>query len=331
MAAGYRSILVVAVVLAVLPLFVQSNFVMNFLVMTLMFAFLGQGWNVLGGYAGQFSFGHAVFFGTGAYVTAIAQVEFGLNAWVGMVLGVAGGAAVGAFIGFLSFRYGLRGSYFALVTLAFAEVFRILANSATITGGGAGILIPLDVGVENFQFESRAGFYPVIATLVVLGLVITRALETSRFGAYLIAIRENEDSARALGVDVFRYKMGAIVLSGAMTGTAGVFYAQSFLYLDAGLAYGPWVSIEALLIPIIGGLGTVFGPLLGAFALHGLAEAAHMATGDQPGLHLVLYGVVLILMIRFLPQGLVGLGRRGSGSPPTQFRRRRRVPGQANA
>ena len=113
MVAGYRSILAVAVVLAVLPLVVQSNFVMNFLVMTLMFALLGQGWNVLGGYAGQFSFGHAVFFGTGAYVTAIAQVEFGVNAWAAMVLGAVGGAAVGAFIGFLSFRYGLRGSYFA--------------------------------------------------------------------------------------------------------------------------------------------------------------------------------------------------------------------------
>jgi len=306
----FRSIAIVMAVLALLPLAVTSNFLMNALTMALLFALLGQAWNVLGGYAGQFSFGHAVFFGTGAYAAAILQVRYGINAWIALPLAVAAGALVGTGIGYLSFRYGLRGSYFALITLAFAEVFRILANSAAITGAGAGILIPLDVRPANLQFASQEGFYYAALALVGMSLVVVRMLEDSRFGAWLTAIRENEDSARALGVDTFRCKLGAIALSGAMTASGGVFYAQRFLFLDAGIAYGPWVSVEALLVPIIGGMGTLFGPLLGAFVLHAVGEAAKMVTGDAPGLNLVLYGVLLVVMVRFLPDGLAGLAAR---------------------
>ena len=307
---GYAAILATAVGLALLPLVVTSNFALNFLTMTLLFALLGQAWNVLGGFAGQVSFGHAVFFGTGAYITAILQMHLGMNAWLALPFAVLGGVLVGGFIGFLSFRYGLRGSYFALVTLAFAEVFRILANSVAITGGGAGILIDLDIGAASFQFADRTSFYYVAVVLVVASLAIAQWLQDSRFGAWLMAIRENEDSARALGVDTFRCKLLAIMLSGGMTALGGAFYAQLFLYLDPHIAYGPWVSVEALLVPIIGGLGTVFGPLLGSLVVHGLGEAAKSATGDAPGLNLVFYGLLLVVMVRFAPDGLMGLVRR---------------------
>jgi len=303
---GFLLIAIVTAALAAVPLFVHSNVVINFLVVTLMIALAGQGWNILGGYGGQYSFGHAAFFGTGAYVTAILQVHYGVNAWIGFAAGIAAGAAVGAIIGGLAFRAGLRSSYFALVTLAFAEVLRILASVAPITGAGVGILIKLDLHAQSFQFRSRAIFYLVILTLMAVSLVIAQLLERSRFGAWLIAVRENEDAAMALGVNATAVKLGAMVLSAAITAAAGCFYAQYFLFIDAGIGYGTWISIEALLTPIIGGAGTVFGALLGALVVKSLGEGARLVTGDVPGLDLMIYGAMLVLVIAFAPRGLVG-------------------------
>lgn len=300
----------IGLALLALPLFVHSDRWLGFWFLALLYALLGQSWNVLGGFGGQYSFGHAAFFGTGGYATAVLQVRLGLDPWLSAALGVVCGTLAGAGIGALSFRYGLRGSYFALVTLAFAEVFRVVANSVPFTGGGSGILIPLKLQASNFQFADKRGFYYVALVCVALSVAAARWLTRSRFGARLMALRENEAAAQALGVDVFRVKVGAITLSAALAALAGVLYAQYFLYLDAGIAYGAAVSIEALLVPIVGGLGTALGPLIGAVALRGLGEAARWVTGDAPGLNLVLYGVLLILMLRFMPEGLGGLGAR---------------------
>jgi branched-chain amino acid transport system permease protein len=308
----YAPIIVVVALLAGVPLLTSSNVVLNFMVVALLIALVGQGWNVLGGYGGQYSFGHAAFFGTGAYVTAILQLRYGVNAWAGLIIGIAAGAAVGAIIGALSFRSGLRGSYFALVTLAFAEVLRILASVAPITGAGVGTLIKLDLRPEAFQFQSRAPFYWIILAFVALSLIIVKLLEGSRFGAYLVAVRENEDAAKAVGIDVVTIKLTAMTLSAAITAAGGCFYTQYFLFLDAGIAYGPWISIEALLAPIIGGIGTPFGPLLGALVVKSLGEATKLVTGDAPGLDLVIYGCVLILVVAFAPRGIAGLLRRSA-------------------
>ncbi|WP_291295887.1 branched-chain amino acid ABC transporter permease [Elioraea sp.] len=306
----YRLLLIVLAMLAALPLVIESNVALNFLKVSLMLALAGTGWNLLGGYGGQFSFGHAVFFGTGAYTAAVLQVRFGINAWVAFGAGIALGALVGAAIGWLTFRAGLRGSYFALVTLAFAEVARIIASVWPLTGAGAGILIPLKLGVANLQFGSRAEGYWFVLALLGLAMALARAIEGRRFGAQLVAVRENEDAAKALGVDVLRVKLMAIALSGGITASAGGFYAQTFLYLDAGLAYGPWISVEALLTAIVGGIGTVWGPLLGALVLQALSELGKHLGGDAPGLGLVLFGAVLIIVVRFAPEGIVGLIRR---------------------
>jgi branched-chain amino acid transport system permease protein len=305
--AGFLPIVAVVAALACIPFITSSNVVLNFLVTALLLTLAGQGWNILGGYGGQYSFGHAAFFGTGAYVTAILQVKYGLNAWPAFAIGIAAGASVGAVIGILTFRSGLRGSYFALVTLAFAEVLRIIASVAPITGAGVGTLIKLDLGARALQFTSRAAFYWFILALVAIALFVTKLIEQSRFGAWLVAVRENEDAARALGVDATRVKLGAMTISAAMAAAAGCFYAQYFLFLDAGIAYGPWISVEALLAPIIGGVGTVFGPLLGALMVKTLGEAAKHVTGDVPGLDLVVYGVVLVLVIAFAPRGVAGI------------------------
>lgn len=303
---GFIPIGAVIAALAAVPLVVQSNATLNFLVVTLLIALAGQGWNILGGYGGQYSFGHAAFFGTGAYVTAILQVRYGVNAWIGFAAGIAAGATVGAIVGGLTFRSGLRGSYFALVTLAFAEVLRIVASVAPITGAGVGTLIKLDLRAQAFQFQSRAVFYWVILTLVAVSLLIARLLERSRYGVWLIAVRENEDAAMALGVNATMVKFGAMVLSAAITAAAGCFYVQYFLFVDAGIAYGTWISIDALLTPIIGGVGTVFGPLLGALVVKSLGEGAKLVAGDAPGLDLMVYGIVLVMVIWFAPRGLIG-------------------------
>jgi branched-chain amino acid transport system permease protein len=190
-----------------------------------------------------------------------------------------------------------------------------------ITGAGVGTLIPLDLRPEAFQFQSRAPFYWIMLTLVAVSLVLVRLLEKSRFGAWLVAVRENEDAASALGIDAFRIKLAAMTISAAIAAAAGGFYAQYFLFIDAGIAYGPRVSVEALLAAIIGGLATVFGPLLGAIAIKTLGELTKLIAGDAPGLDLVVYGVMLIVVVVFAPRGIAGLltelrGRFGRGVAP---------------
>ncbi|MFO1325565.1 MAG: branched-chain amino acid ABC transporter permease [Burkholderiales bacterium] len=300
----------IAVAIALLPLLTRSGTVLNAVIATLLATLLAQGWNILGGFGGQFSFGNALFFGVGAYTGTLLQMRFGVNAWAALPAAMAAGGAVGALVGALAFRYGLKGSYFALVTLAFAEVFRILANMVPFTGGGVGLMLPLDARAGAMQFPERAGYLYLIGALVVAGFVVHVWLRHSRFGAWLTAVRDNEASAAALGVDAFRVKLGAIVLCGALTGAAGMFYVQYLHYIDPGIAFGPAFSVEALLGAIVGGMGTVFGPLVGAVVLHLLSESMRNLVADVPGASLAVYGVLLIVMVRFLPTGLMGLAAR---------------------
>ena len=301
-------IIIFVLLVACIPLVSSSGVTLNFVTMALYAALLAQAWNILGGYGGQFSFGHALFFGTGAYIQAMAQLNAGINAWAALAMAVAGSALVGVFVGALSFRYGLKGSYFALITLAFAEVFRILALSVSFTGGGVGLMIPLQESALNMQFSSRQGYLYVVLAFVAVALLVTWWLKHSRFGAYLQAVRDNEDSARAIGVNPFRVKLGAIAISGALMGAGGAFYTQVFQYIDPAIAFGPTTSIEALVAAIVGGIGTLWGPLLGALALHILADITRNLFGQLPGISLVIYGVVLVLIIMFMPRGIGGLG-----------------------
>ena len=297
-----------ALVVAALTWALESGVWLTFIMTALYAALLAQSWNLLGGYGGQFSFGHALFFGTGAYVQALVQLRLGWNAWAAITLAVGAAAAVGAGLGALTFRYGLKGSYFALVTLAFAEVFRILALSFDFTGGGVGLMVPLRESFANMQFASRKGYVALIGAFVVAALLVTAWLRHSRFGARLQAVRDNEDAARAVGVDPFRTKLGAIVLSGGFMGAAGAFYVQVFQYIDPAIAFGPQVSVEALVGAIVGGMGTLWGPLLGAAGLHLLAEATRNLFGGLPGINMVVYGTVLVLIVMFVPRGIAGIG-----------------------
>ena len=306
--------LVLAVALA-FPFVFPSSFMLNFGVLALFYAFIGQSWNIAGGFAGQLSFGHVAFFGAGAYASTIVQMRLGWSPWLGLPAAALAGAVVGGVIAGLSFRAGLKGSYFALITLAFAEVLRILSNSVAITGGGLGMLIPMKTGAANFQFAERSGFYFLMLALTVLSVAIAEWLRRSRFGAHLAAIRENEDAARALGIDVFSEKVKVILLSGAIAGVGGSFFAQYFLYIDPTIVFGVDKSVEMLLVSMIGGAGTVYGPLIGSVLLAVVSEGTRELT-KLPGLSLVLYGTLLVVIIAYLPNGLTDLfkRKRGGGS-----------------
>jgi len=304
---GYLGISLVVSVLALLPDFVASNTVLNFVVFSIIIALAAQGWNLLGGMGGQFSFGHAAFFGTAAYVSAMLQVSAGVNAWIATGCGIAAGVGVGWIIGFLSFRAGLRGSYFALVTLAFAEVLRIVANASAFTSGAAGLLLELDTGLGNMQFDSRAAYLWLTLGFLAVALVAVQWITNSRFGAQVVAVRENEDAAMALGVDVLAVKLRTITVSGAITATAGCPYLQYFLYIDANIAYGVWISVEALLAAMVGGRGMVQGAVIDAFTLHGLGELSKEFAGSVPGIDVAAYGLVLILVVAFAPGGIMGI------------------------
>ncbi len=303
------SIAVFALVVACVPLATSSGVALNFVMMVLYGALMAQAWNLLGGFGGQFSFGHALFFGTGAYVQAIAQMQWGMNPWPALAVAMLIAAAVGLFFGAVSFRYGLKGSYFALVTLAFAEVFRVVALSVPFTGAGVGLMLPLREGVDNMQFGNRAGFIWLALGLLVAAQCVAAWLRHSRFGAWLQAVRDNEDAARAIGVDPLRVKLGAIGLSGAFMGATGAFYVQVFQYIDPAIAYGPHASVEALVAAIVGGMGTLWGPVLGAATLHLLSDLTRNLFGNLPGINMIIYGCVLVVIVMFAPRGIAGIGR----------------------
>ena len=248
-----------AALLMVAPTVITSKFYIDVLTLVFFTAYLGQSWNILGGYAGQFSFGGVMFFGTGAYASSILLTTFGIPPIIGIFVAIFAGALLGFIVGYMSFRSGLKGSYFALITLAFAELLRVLANSVEFTGGGVGLFLTYAPGLSNLQFNTPIGFYYFSLLLLFISIAIALWLERSRFGAQLVAIRENEDAAEALGINTLRCKIYAIMIMGAMGGAAGTFYAQKYSILIHRLP-SIHLSVEMLLVTIVGGMGTVFGP-----------------------------------------------------------------------
>lgn len=297
-------------VLLVAPLFLPPYF-LEILISVMLFGYLGAAWNILGGYAGQFSFGHAAYFGIGAYTSTLLFLRLGVTPWLGMLAGGVLAAAFGLLAGYLSFRYGLRGPYFSLVTLAFAEMLRVVAVNTKAVGSSLGLVIPTrEPAAANFVFAGKLPYYYVIFAMAVCAVWITRQLERSKLGYSLQAIRENEDAAEAAGVDALGVKLQAMALSSFLTALGGTFYAQYFAYIDPSITFGPAVSIQGLLQAIVGGAGTVLGPVLGAFVLMPVSELSRAAIRGRAGVDVMVYGLVLILVISFLPNGLMGWVRR---------------------
>ena len=293
-------------IFAIFPLLTDSQYFLHIGIIILYSALVSQAWNILSGYAGQFSFGHAMFFGTGAYISATFFMKYNISPWIGMFLGAGVAIIIGLFIGFLAFRYKLRGAYFSLGTLAFSEILRILVQNLDYFNKTLGFNLPIGNNPLLFQFSSRVPYYYIVLIMLVIITLITYWISRSRLGFSLIAIRENEDAAQSLGVNTFRAKMIAIAVSGALTAFGGAFYAQYILYIAPPTTFGNDVSVSIILPAILGGMGTILGPIVGALILIPLGEFTAHFFGGFAGIHLMVYGLILVVVILFLPEGIVG-------------------------
>jgi branched-chain amino acid transport system permease protein len=316
-------LLVLLVALIAAP-WIANDYLLTVLITILYFAYTGQAWNVMMGFAGQLSLGHALYVGLGAYATAALYVHFGIGPWLGLPVAIAVAVLCGAIIGFLAFRFGVAGVYFAILTIAFAEFARIGFDHFTWVGGSSGFFLPVANYTRNDLWNLRgspAMFYYVMLVLTAAAFVLCHALLKSRVGFYWQAIREDEAAARSLGINTFRYKMYAVVISAGMTAVAGVFFAFYYNNLFPEQVFHISRSIELILGPIIGGIGTLFGPIIGAFLLTGLSELMqellHALGFDVPGAKQVFYGICLLVVVMVLPDGVwpwlsrkLGLARR---------------------
>jgi branched-chain amino acid transport system permease protein len=302
------------IALILLPQIVHNPFVLHLFIMILFYAALGGAWNIIGGFAGQLSLGHAAFFGVGAYSCILLTLYTGLNPWAGMVGGMLITSVFAAAISYPSFR--LRGPFFTLVTIAFAEVLRILViYFKDFTRGSVGITIPQKMGLANFAFQEKEPYLYIALAFAAGVFLISYLIEQSRFGYHLIALREDEDAAESLGVNTSRTKMKAAVLSAALTSIGGVFYAQYILFIEPYSEFSLDLSVQFALVPMIGGMGTAWGPVLGSFVLTPLQELLRSWLGGRfAGLHLVIYGCILMLVVIFMPQGILGLIRKKTAS-----------------
>jgi len=288
-----------------------GNYALSVATLILYFAYTGQAWNVMMGFAGQLSLGHALYVGVGAYAAGALFFYYGIGPWAGLWLAIALCVALGLVIGFLAFRFGISGVYFALLTIAFAEFTRIGFDHFGWTGGPVGMFLRVAQrdtwDLANFRGPPLMYYYAMLA-LTALAFLLCSLLLKSKAGYYWQAIREDEEAARALGINAFRWKLLAVAISAAMTAVAGVFFAFYYNNLFPEQIFHISRSIEIILGPVIGGVGTLFGPLLGAAVLtllsDGITEALSAFGLDIPGVKQVFYGLVLLGVVMFLPHGI---------------------------
>jgi branched-chain amino acid transport system permease protein len=287
------------VLLAILPFVGLSSYIMHILILVIMWSVVGMAWNLLGGYCGQVSFGHAAFFGVGAYTAGILYHNLGISAWWGMPACVIVLTAVSLVIGYICLR--LRGAYFALATLALGEVCRVASeNMVWLTQGNLGIL------VKERTWIGKTWYYYVILLIAAGSYLLIRKVMESKLGYYFVAIREDQDAAESLGIDTTFYKTIALCLSGVLTGIAGAFYMNYMGYIDPGIVFSlSDISILTVMVVMVGGVATYSGPTVGALIMVFLAEIVRSAPKIGAA-HQTIFGILLILIIMFLPNGIVG-------------------------
>ena len=304
-------------VLALLPL-AAGEHVLTVAVSTLLLGYMSLSWNLVAGYAGQLSLGHAVYFGVGAYTSTVLLVDYGITPWLGMWVGAALAAAVGAGLAAVAFRYRIGGVFFALVTLASMEVFKAVADNLPFLRGPVGILLPLEDHPAHMLFFDRAPYYHIILAMTVALVGLTAWIERSRLGLSLVAVREDEAAAAASGIDTFRLKVVAMAISAGLTGLAGTFYAQFYLYISPAIVFGFEHQLQMMLGTIVGGAGTVFGPLLGSALFSLLGEALRnlaASSREVATISKMVYAVVLAAVVMYRPGGLMSLGLRRRSRP----------------
>jgi branched-chain amino acid transport system permease protein len=321
------AVFALAAFLLVLPLLLKSAFTLDIFIRILLFAFIGTAWNLMGGYAKQLSLGHVAYFGLGAYTSTILQIDFDISPWIGMLAGGVVAALASLPIGWLCFR--LRGPYFTIATIATAQVMMLVfLKFRDFAWGAEGTTIPnLGNAPLMMQFEAKSAYYYVALGLLVVGLAVTFLVERSFIGYYLVAIGENEDAAEAIGVDAPRMKRDIYMISAFLTALAGTFYIQYIYFIDPATAFNFSISIEAALVSIVGGIGTLWGPVIGTVLLETTSALLQSWLGSSiGGIQLTVYSLILMAVILWRPTGIMGFiselwGRRFRAQPA------RAVPG----
>jgi len=311
----------VIIVMLILPYLAKSSFAVEIFIRVLLFSFIGTAWNLLGGYAKQLSLGHAAFFGLGAYTSTLLQIDFGISPWIGMLAGGVVAMLASLPIGWLCFR--LRGPYFTIATIATAQVLMLIfLKFRDFAWGAEGTTIPnLGHAPLMMQFETKIPYYYIVLALLSVALMITAGIERSRMGYYLVAIGEDEDAAEAIGVDVPRIKRNIYMVSSFLTALAGTFYTQYIYFIDPQTAFNFNISIEAALVSIVGGIGTLWGPVIGTVLLETTSALLQSWLGNSiGGVQLTIYALILMAVILWRPTGIMGYlievyGRRLRSNP----------------
>ncbi len=291
---------------ALLPL-VLSSYYLHIVILSLVYVALASSWNIVGGMAGQISLAHSLFIGIGAMLSSALLLKLGINMWLGLLISAAISAVLGAVIAWIDFRFRLGHLSFVLITLAFAEMGGIIVEGWDFLGGASGLMLPRDTGnFLAFQFGGGHGAYWVMLALAAICVLINVAILNAPLGYYLRTIRDNEKAAQAIGVDILRYKITAMVISAALASVVGTAYVRYMTFADPYLLISPVITIEVVLFATVGGLGRAYGPALGALLLVPLGEILRGKLGSTlPGLHYFIYGVVVIAVILLTPRGLL--------------------------
>lgn len=302
-----RQSAIIMVILMLAPIFLNKEFAIATLCLSVIWAIMGLGWNVVGGYAGQVSNGHAMFFAIGAYVGALSLKWFQISPWISMWIGAALCMGIAFVIGYPLLR--LRGHYFAIATMAIVECVRIIFTNWNFIGGATGVsfyeknMNPL----YTLQFTNRVPFYYICLGFMLLFIILSRVMEKSKFGYYCRAIKANQDSAESAGVNSALYKRWAYMISAGVVAIGGALYAQYIQYIDPLSLLPLSNSMLIVLIVVMGGIGTIWGPVLGAFIMTFINQYARALFNQLSGLNLFIYGVLVILIVLFLPKGLISL------------------------
>jgi branched-chain amino acid transport system permease protein len=299
--------LIALVIMLALPLLLGNTKYMNILCLILLFGAASTAWNILGGYARQVSLGHGIFFGIGAYTTTLLQIHWNITPWIGMFLGGIFAVMIGLIIGLGAFR--LRGHYFAISTIAFSMfIMLVFVKFYEVTGGAQGLSVPYNTSFAMMQFKGKIPYYYIFLLLLLILIFVVRKIEKSRLGYYMVAIGQDEQAAKAIGINIPRVKHTALAISAFFTAIAGTMYAQYMFFISPIEIFSIPMAIEFALISIVGGIGTLFGPILGAFVMRPVVEIINEQFGSiLPGLNYFIYGLILILIILLRPNGLIGM------------------------
>ena len=299
-------------ILAAVPLFLHDAFLSHILIMIMMYATMSIGWNIIGGYAGQVSFGNASFFGLGAYTTAVLLVNYNVNPWLGMLAGCVLSVGLAVVVGYPCFR--LRGHYFAIATIAVGEIMVVIFTNWDYVGAAVGIYMPiLEESFTNFEFHSsKIPYYYIILCMLLFAIAVSYVIEHSRLGYYLRAIKDDPDGARSVGIDIQKYKLIAFSISAVLTSICGTFYGQYVLYIHPSSTMDLMMSIHLCIIALIGGIGKLFGPVVGAFVFIPLMELTRVYLGSEgQGIDMIIYSLLVIMIAIWRPQGLWALFSKG--------------------